>query len=84
MSLRFAARRIPRELGYRNIDTPVTVEFVDAPKVAGLWARTRTTRKQDVPSNAGWFRLTFDEPVEGPLCLGAHSHYGMGQFRAVR
>lgn len=84
MSLRFAARRIPRELGYRNIDTPVTVEFVDTPKVAGLWTRTRTTRKHDVPSNAGWFRLTFDQPVEGPLCLGAHSHYGMGQFRAVR
>jgi len=28
-------------------------------------------------------RLTFAEPVAGPLCLGYASHYGLGLFAAV-
>ena len=27
-----------------------------------------------------YLRLTFDEPVQGPICLGHSSHYGMGLF----
>lgn len=30
----------------------------------------------------GWLRLSFTEPVEGPLLLGRHSHFGAGLFRA--
>lgn len=32
---------------------------------------------------AGAFRLTFPEPVRGPICLGHSSHFGLGQFVAV-
>jgi CRISPR-associated protein Csb2 len=28
-------------------------------------------------------RLTFAEPVSGPLCLGHSSHFGLGLFAAV-
>jgi CRISPR-associated protein Csb2 len=28
----------------------------------------------------GAFKLTFREPVTGPLCLGWSSHFGMGLF----
>lgn len=28
-------------------------------------------------------RLTFDTPVEGPICLGYGSHYGLGRFGAA-
>ena len=31
----------------------------------------------------GLFRLTFDQPVSGPVCLGYASHFGMGMFAAV-
>lgn len=27
-----------------------------------------------------WLRLEFPCPVQGPLCLGANSHFGMGRF----
>jgi CRISPR-associated protein Csb2 len=32
---------------------------------------------------AGAFRLTFRQPVRGPITLGWSSHFGMGQFAAV-
>lgn len=32
---------------------------------------------------AGFFHLTFPEPVPGPLALGYHSHFGMGLFLPV-
>ena len=28
-------------------------------------------------------RLTFPEPISGPLCLGHSSHFGLGLFAAV-
>ena len=33
---------------------------------------------------AGAFRLTFHDPVIGPIVLGWSSHFGLGQFVAVR
>lgn len=30
------------------------------------------------------FRLTFDEPVSGPITLGYGAHFGLGQFVALR
>ncbi len=32
---------------------------------------------------AGVFRITFSQPVRGPICLGHSSHFGLGQFRPV-
>ena len=29
----------------------------------------------------GWLRLSFPEPVDGPLLLGRHSHFSAGLFR---
>jgi CRISPR-associated protein Csb2 len=29
---------------------------------------------------AGAFRITFAEPVQGPLCLGHSCHFGLGLF----
>lgn len=31
----------------------------------------------------GLFRLTFSQPLAGPLCLGYASHFGMGRFKPV-
>lgn len=46
-------------------------EYRRARRKAGNDAYTRTT---------GYLRLTFAEPIPGPLCLGYNCHFGMGIF----
>lgn len=36
------------------------------------------------PRPFGMFRLTFPEPVSGPICVGYASHYGLGRFRPIQ
>ncbi len=48
------------------------------------WARFRTQRLtgEGLRSNQpalGW-RLVFPTPVQGPICLGYGSHFGLGLF----
>jgi CRISPR-associated protein Csb2 len=47
------------------------------------FARTRPSgRGGEQPDAAGGaFRLTFSEPVSGPIALGKHAHFGLGLFR---
>ena len=47
------------------------------------FARTRRGRGGQQPDTAGgFFRLTFEQPVSGPIALGWGAHYGLGLFRA--
>lgn len=49
------------------------------------WAEyVRRRRRRHAPTNhfAG-FELEFGQPVQGPICLGWASHFGMGQFAPV-
>lgn len=57
-----------RECGHRGLPFP-EVAFT---KVA----------RGTTGSLRGWLRLTFPEPVDGPLLLGRRSHFGAGLFRA--
>jgi CRISPR-associated protein Csb2 len=44
--------------------------------------RFRSRRGLSQPDRLGGFwRLTFPEPVEGPLALGFACHYGLGLFK---
>lgn len=46
------------------------------------FARTRAGRGGRQPDvSGGFFRLTFDQPVEGPISLGWGAHFGLGLFR---
>ena len=36
--------------------------------------------RRERPAERGWFRLTFDEPVAGPLAFGLAEHFGLGRF----
>ena len=46
------------------------------------WARFRRRRKDGRGGVGAWgFELRFDEPVAGPIALGAMAHLGMGRFR---
>src|SRR5699024_8061864 len=46
--------------------------------------RFRTKRGLTQPDTRGSFwRLSFPEPVEGPIALGFGCHYGLGLFRSL-
>jgi CRISPR-associated protein Csb2 len=58
--------------------------------VGGTWRNTiafhrlRSRRGLVQPDCTGTaLRLTFPEPVSGPIALGFGSHFGLGLFRAV-
>ncbi|GIU94713.1 MAG: hypothetical protein KatS3mg012_1170 [Gaiellaceae bacterium] len=83
--------QVRAELRHRELPdlvaSPVITPPTDASE-AGLQARwfrhfvrTRQSRKAPGPP-PGLFRLTltFERPVEGPLCLGWGCHYGLGLF----
>lgn len=46
--------------------------------------RRRRGAPQPVLDAAFVLRLTFNEPVPGPICLGYASHFGMGRFEVAR
>lgn len=59
-------------------DQPV----VDPPMRAELFQRRREKerRAHAFTPPAAWLKLSFDEPVRGPVAIGRHSHYGLGLF----
>ncbi len=79
------AGEVRRELRYRGIDTDCDVELV-----AGNWTAFRRYRPSSQRRNDGrqgrarqpsaLVRLTFTEPVTGPITLGHLAHFGLGLF----
>lgn len=50
---------------------------------ASDYQRSRLVDKDTARTRAiGYVRITFTEPVTGPLCLGYNSHFGLGLFMA--
>jgi len=75
----FLTAELTRELSSRGLPAPRTVI-----PVRGDWLAYRRHRR--AMTEARWAtgaRLTFDEPVAGPLSLGALSHFGLGLFLPV-
>ncbi len=70
---------VTREFVYRGLPTPNRVEEIDSPN----WHRFRRSRPSHEGSRrqAASLRLTFNEPIHGPLALGSLSHFGLGLFR---
>lgn len=58
--------------------------------IAGQWRPIQFKRfRQKIGDDggqrlAGAFRLTFSQPIRGPIALGWSSHFGLGQFVAVK
>lgn len=72
---------VNRELGFRDRAPAAAVELVEGP-----WLRYRRHRPDErlrAGRRAVGLRLLFDAPTEGPLSLGALSHFGLGLFRPV-
>jgi CRISPR-associated protein Csb2 len=46
------------------------------------WVKFRRQRRRGAGGVGAWgFRLTFAEPVSGPIAVGALAHFGLGRFR---
>ena len=81
----FLREEVTRELANRDLPAPAEVTLLE-----GHWqawrryrpsARTRQDPLQGQANRASAFlRITFDEPVAGPVALGHLSHFGLGLF----
>lgn len=75
----FLAAEVGRELTTRGLPPVFEVRTM-----GGAWLSFRRRRTLQDPELRGFgLELIFDEPVEGPLALGALSHFGLGLFRPV-
>jgi CRISPR-associated protein Csb2 len=77
--------QINAELASRQLPEIESV-FVDPDLTRELrhYVRQRTHGGVAPPAGVGYgLRLTFSEPLRGPLVLGYGSHYGLGRFRAL-
>ncbi len=79
----FLQREVITELRYRGVETEVR-EVEILPARDGLSYRRHRVREQlqDARSAVG-LRITFEQPITGPLALGALSHFSLGLFIPV-
>lgn len=81
--------QIRRECRERGLPEPVDMTRMKDMRVAGRarrpvhFRRFRNKRGLEQPDRQGSFwRLTFPEPVDGPLALGFACHFGLGLFKS--
>jgi len=79
--------QIRAECRSRDLPDPVTVEDLGRSAMMERnflrFIRARRDGHPQPPSTAPWcLRLTFPEPVSGPIALGYGSHFGLGLFAA--
>lgn len=82
----FARLVLRQELGRRSETPPVTsieaLSTIGAHQLRNIQFK-RFRRKQGDDGGrrpAGGFRITFESPLRGPLCLGHSCHFGLGLF----
>lgn len=73
-----AKEQIARELEHRGFPQPASIYLSP-----GAWATFRLTRpgvSRRTANRAVGAIIRFPEPVNGPIAIGAHSHFGLGRF----
>ena len=79
--------QIRRELALRGVAAAEQVEVEEIREA--IWVAVHVPRRKTVERSflgdrrGYWLRLTFSEPVVGPLRLGHSSSFGLGLFRPV-
>jgi len=80
------AVQVRREISERGIHAgaEVTVEEVSSPQWVSVHVpRSRASERESLGDRRGYLlRLTFSEPLRGPLRLGHSSSFGLGLFRS--
>lgn len=72
--------QIRLELRRRDLPDPAQVDLIrDHHPAWGSFQRERDRRRDPAVPALG-ARLTFAQPITGPIALGRHSHFGMGLF----
>ncbi|MGH7648271.1 MAG: type I-G CRISPR-associated protein Csb2, partial [Gemmatimonadaceae bacterium] len=76
--------QINAELASRLLPAAESAELLsDLTRALRHFIRRRTHGGVPAPVDEGFgLRLTFAEPVKGPLLLGYAAHYGLGRFRS--
>ncbi len=74
--------QIKSELASRGITEDCDIEVLDyESKAFRHFVRVRKRGGQPPPHDLGFaIRLTFEQPVHGPIALGYAAHFGMGRF----
>ncbi|HRR34789.1 MAG TPA: type I-U CRISPR-associated protein Csb2 [Kiritimatiellia bacterium] len=76
--------QIAAECASRGLPAPDHMEILKEESIVFRHYVRRRSRGTPPPEDFGYaLRLTFAEPVCGPLCLGHSSHFGLGLFAAV-
>lgn len=84
--------QLRRELAARGLPVPCAVESLERIAIAHRGTRPSEFRRWRSKAKGGGaqpdthgslWRLTFDEPVPGPLAFGFACHYGLGMFRPL-
>lgn len=78
--MRSLHEQLARELTEFGKPAPVQTEIVKGSPHSLDFRRHRVKERLRDSRRAFHIRLTFAEPVSGPLCLGALSHFGLGHF----
>jgi CRISPR-associated protein Csb2 len=71
-------QQIRAELARRGFSEPHSIELVRGPWLEFRRTRVRVSRLQ--ASHATGAEIVFEEPLLGPLAIGALSHFGLGLF----
>jgi CRISPR-associated protein Csb2 len=79
--------QVRAELASRGIDSQVEIDIMDVRDPSCALFRHFVVHRRHGPLPPGrvgyGLRLIFTEPVQGPLCLGYASHFGLGRFRVT-
>lgn len=76
--------QITAELASRRISAPEKIEWLRNESIELRHYVHARRNGMPPPEDYGYaLRLTFAEPVTGPLCLGYASHFGLGLFAPV-
>jgi CRISPR-associated protein Csb2 len=81
----FARHVLTQELKHRELPEVLAIDevLIGAHKLRSIqFKRFRSRKRGDDGGRrpAGGFRITFAQPVRGPLCLGHSCHFGLGLF----
>jgi CRISPR-associated protein Csb2 len=82
--LELTVRELIGRVGLGNLLGVESVEVVDRRRPFEFRRNRNCPGDDGLRRPCGFLKLTFAEPLDGPLCLGYGCHFGLGLFRPVQ